>query len=74
MLARYSHVRSEARRLAVAALSAKPTGEWFSTNEVTGYDTKYDTNQGAGDAAVAEVVEKMVGSWGLEPQTSTVST
>jgi integrase len=73
MLARYSHVRSEARRQAVAALSAKPTGQWFRYDETTGYDTNHDTNQGASDAAATEVIEKMVGSWGLEPQTSTVS-
>jgi hypothetical protein len=73
MLARYSHVRSEARRQAVAALSAKPTGQWFRCNETTGYDTNHDTNQHAIEALSTEVVEKMVGSWGLEPQTSTVS-
>ena len=73
MLARYSHVRTEARRQAVAALSARPTGEWFRSDGRTGYDTKHDTNQSATDAAVMEVVEKMVGSWGLEPQASTVS-
>jgi integrase len=74
MLARYSHVRSEARRQAVAALSARPTGEWFRSDDgKTGYDTNHDTNQGASEVTSMEVVEKMVGSWGLEPQTSTVS-
>jgi len=43
MLPRYSHVRREARRQAVAALSAKPTGSWFSKAETTGYDKNNDT-------------------------------
>jgi integrase len=73
MLARYSHVRTEARRQAVAALSARPTGEWFRSDGRTGYDTNHDTNLDASGASSMEVVEKMVGSWGLEPQTSTVS-
>jgi hypothetical protein len=70
MLARYSHVR---RRQAVAALSAKPTGQWFRSDGKIGYDTNHDTNQGVTGASSTEVVEKMVGSWGLEPQTCTVS-
>jgi integrase len=74
MLARYSHVRSEARKQAVSALSARPTGTWFRADKTDGYDTNDDTNQNAIDASSTEVVEKMVGPWGLEPQTSTVST
>src|SRR5204863_2489027 len=52
MLARYSHVRSEARRQAVAALSAKPTGKWFTTNGIASCDTNHDTNQGSSEAAI----------------------
>jgi len=73
MLARYSHVRSEARRQAVSALSARPTGAWFCTSKTRGYDTNNDTNTDGANAPVTQVVEEMVGSWGLEPQTSTVS-
>jgi len=73
MLARYSHVRSEARRQAVSALSARPTGGWFTASEDSGYDTKHDTNEGSREVTASEVIEKMVGPWGLEPQTSTVS-
>ena len=51
MLARYSHVRSEARRQAVTALSARPTGEWFRSGETTGYDTNHDTNQSASEGS-----------------------
>ena len=57
MLARYSHVRSEARRQAVAALSAKPTGAWFSANRTSGYDTNNDTKPHADEASPAEVIE-----------------
>jgi integrase len=73
MLARYSHVRSEARRQAVMALSAKPTGNWYTGSEGTGYDTNHDTNPTSMEVPRSEVIEKMVGPWGLEPQTSTVS-
>jgi integrase len=74
MLARYSHVRSEARRQAVAALSsARPQGSWFTGDRTSGYDTNDDTNQVVKEVVPAEVIENMVGPWGLEPQTSTVS-
>jgi hypothetical protein len=49
--------------------NGQATGQWFRSDGRTGYDT----NQGAIGASSTEVVEKMVGSWGLEPQTSTVS-
>src|SRR5260370_37660157 len=42
MLARYSHVRTEARRQAVSALSAKPIGTSRATAQSTGYDTQTD--------------------------------
>jgi integrase len=70
MLARYSHVRTEARRQAVTALSARPMG---SKGKSEGYDTKNDTKPRMQDVPEPEVIENMVGTWGLEPQTSTVS-
>jgi integrase len=73
MLARYSHVRTEARRQAVAALSAKPIGSRREAGKATGYDTNNDTKQGGMKVPAPEVIEKMVGPCGLEPQTSTVS-
>jgi hypothetical protein len=73
MLARYSHVRSEARRQAVKALSAKPNGSTRDGGGITGYDTNNDTTQGLKGGPNAEVIENMVGPCGLEPQTSTVS-
>jgi len=73
MLARYSHVRSEARRQAVMALSARPTGGRINAGKSEGYDTKNDTKPSVEDTPAPEVIERMVGTWGLEPQTSTVS-
>jgi hypothetical protein len=73
MLARYSHVRSEARRQAVMALSAKPTGSTFKEGKREGYDTSRDTKEGALNMPAPEVIENMVGTTGLEPATSTVS-
>jgi hypothetical protein len=73
MLARYSHVRTEARRQAVSALSAKPIGHRREAREAAGYDTIHDTKQDVVRVPSPEVIENMVGPWGLEPQTSTVS-
>ena len=73
MLARYSHVRTEARPQAVAALSAKPIGSRLEARKNTGYDTNNDTKQSGMKGPRPEVIEKMVGPCGLEPQTSTVS-
>jgi integrase len=73
MLARYSHVRTEARRQAVSSLSARPTARRISGGKEASYDTTNDTKRtGVGDI-VPEVIENMVGPCGLEPQTSTVS-
>ena len=73
MLARYSHVRSEARRQAVMALSAKPMGSTLKGSKSESCDTNHDTKKSTLDMPAPEVIEKMVGTWGLEPQTSTVS-
>jgi hypothetical protein len=73
MLARYSHVRTEARRQAVAALSARPTGSRHTAGASKRYDTSNDTNHGEMEGSTSEVIENMVGPWGLEPQTSTMS-
>jgi integrase len=57
MLARYSHVRTEARRQAVASLSAKPTGRWFEADKETRYDTNGDTTDVNAKGLRPEVVE-----------------
>jgi len=73
MLARYSHVRSEARRQAVSTLSAKSIGHRHEDGTTAGYDTNNDTMLARQELPPPEVIEKMVGPCGLEPQTSTVS-
>jgi len=73
MLARYSHVRSEARRHAVTALSAKPMGSIFKGGKSESYDTNHDTKESTLGMPAPEVIENMVGTTGLEPATSTVS-
>ena len=50
MLARYSHVRMEAKRRALDALSRG--------GERQGYDTKNDTNDNSGFGVAGEVIEK----------------
>ena len=50
MLARYSHVRMEAKRQALDALSRG--------SERQGYDTKNDTKDGSGITVAGEVIEK----------------
>jgi len=72
MLARYSHVRTEARRQAVSALSAKPIARRLGGSN-GGYDTNNDTKHDPRGIPAPEVIEKMVGPCGFEPQTSTVS-
>jgi hypothetical protein len=73
MLARYSHVRNEARRQAVSTLSAKSVGHRHEGGTTAGYDTNDDTMLDTQELPPPEVIEKMVGPCGLEPQTSTVS-
>ena len=73
MLARYSHVRSEARRQAVMTLSAKPSAGTLQVSKREGYDTNHDTNQNAMGVPAPEVIENMVGTRRLELLTSTVS-
>ena len=73
MLARYSHVRSEATRQAVSILSAKSIGHQHEGGATAGYDTNDDTMFDKQKLPLPEVIEKMVGPCGLEPQTSTVS-
>jgi integrase len=73
MLARYSHVRSEARRQAVMALSARPLKSTLNGGKREGYDTSRDTKEGALNMPAPEVIEKMVGTRRLELLTSTVS-
>ena len=69
MLAHYSHVRQEGKREAVNVLSANVP----QRAETGGYDTNNDTNPTPSEQVHSYVVEKMVGTSGFEPLTSTVS-
>ncbi len=66
MLRRYSHVRMLAKRKALDALSVAPL-------EGDGHGTNNATNGVSVTITHPQVFENMVGPWGLEPQTSTVS-
>jgi hypothetical protein len=57
----------------VAALSAKPLGSRRRAGKAKGYDTNDDTTQILAELPASDVIEKMVGPWRLELQTSTVS-
>ena len=69
MLAHYSHVQQETKREVVNVLSAKVP----QRAETRGYDTNNDTNPTPSEQVHSYVVEKMVGTSGFEPLTSTVS-
>ncbi len=69
MLEHYSHVRQEAKRDAVNMLSAKRP----SRSATKSHDTNHDTKAVSVGLPVPYVIEKMVGTTGLEPATSTVS-
>jgi hypothetical protein len=68
MLERYSHVRLEAKRDALKALSAK---------KAEGYGTNNGTNDAEADISsdISLLVSRRegIGAWGFEPQTPTVS-
>jgi hypothetical protein len=58
ILARYSHVRTEARRRAVSSLSARPAARRISGGKEPSYDTNNDTKQTERGEKVSEVIEK----------------
>jgi hypothetical protein len=66
MLAHYSHVRLDAKRAALNALSSR-------NDKGKGYVTKRVTNRGGAGTPDAQVIENMVGTRRLELLTSTVS-
>jgi integrase len=61
MLARYPHVRSEARKQAVAVLSARPAGTSFRASKNTSYDTNRDTKQDHMETPATEVIVSDLG-------------
>jgi hypothetical protein len=69
MLEHYSYVRQEAKREAVAVLSAKVP----EIARKKGYDTNNDTKSSLPEVVMPQVIEGMVGTRRLELLTSTVS-
>ena len=72
MLAHYSHVRLQAKRTALDALSMKRPPRAMPKSETTGHVTNHVTNQEKGPEQVAQVLEKMVELVGIEPTTSSL--
>jgi len=79
MLDRYSHVRLEAKRVAIEALSRHTGGTTSAQGETNleGYGTSYGTNGEElpvySDLNVESTEKEMIGACGFEPQTPTVS-
>ena len=70
MLEHYSHIRLDAKRKALEALSNRPQ----RMEEQGGYGTK-DTTIGLSESSTStQVLEKMVDGTGLEPATSSLRT
>jgi len=76
MLHHYSHIRLQAKRTALEALStSRPipsSDKGTSESKEAGYDTNHDTKQGESAEQVPQVIERMVELVGLEPTTSAV--
>jgi hypothetical protein len=73
MLAHYSHIRLEAKRTVLDALAANGLGAKRQAIRSRRYVTRNVTNRTNTVTAKSQVVERMVGPWRLELQTSTVS-
>ena len=74
MLAHYSHLRLQAKRTALDALSMTRPQVAEKWGETGGYDTNNDTKQGSEPQQVPQVIEKMVELVGIEPTTSSLRT
>ena len=74
MLAHYSHVRIQAKRTALDALSTKKAERANSGGESRGYDTNYDTKRVTVETIPPQVLEKMVELAGIEPAASSLRT
>jgi hypothetical protein len=74
MLAHYSHVRLQAKRTALDALSTERAEKANSGGEAGGYDTKHDTKRDAVETTPPQVTENMVELVGIEPTTSSLRT
>ena len=74
MLAHYSHVRLQAKRTALDALSTKQSARANSGSGTKGYDTNNDTKQHPAEAIPPQVLENLVELVGIEPTTSSLRT
>ena len=74
MLQHYSHVRLQAKRVALDVLSSKRAKTAQAPGETRGYDTKSDTKQVVQREQVPQVIENMVELVGIEPTTSSLRT
>jgi integrase len=74
MFAHYSHVRLQAKRSALDALSTRRGDTTSSEGKREGYDTNHDTKQRVIDEHIPQVLENMVELVGLEPTTSSLRT
>ena len=74
MLAHYSHVRLQAKRTALDALSMTRPETLKSDGEARGYDTSNDTKKKRRSENVLQVLENMVELVGIEPTTSSLRT
>ena len=69
MLAHYSHVRLQAKRTALDALSMTKPLAPEKEGKTRGYDTKDDTNQEQLTEQLPQVTENVVSAAGFEPAT-----
>jgi len=74
MLAHYSHVRIQAKRTALDALSTKRAERENSGGEARGYDTIHDTKRETADTVPPQLIENLVELVGIEPTTSSLRT
>ncbi len=74
MLQHYSHVRIEAKRTALDALSMKPARRSDSEDTTGGYDTNHDTKKRQPWEGMPYPVDSLVELSGIEPLTSSLRT
>jgi hypothetical protein len=74
MLAHYSHVRLDAKRNALDALTMRITKEGNSERTSEGYDTNCDTNVPLQSIPMPQILDSLVELSGIEPLTSSLRT
>jgi integrase len=74
MLQHYSHVRLDAKRNALDALTMGSGQTADSERTTKGYDTNNDTNMSLGPLPMPQVIHSMVELSGIEPLTSSLRT